>query len=193
MLKIAGIEAHAELAEVLQYAHGRAYLQNDVDFSMPLVTEALEIMADLGHEEITLYITSPGGGVDAGLAIIRTIQAVQARGVRVIGVVRGTAESMGFHILQACDERRMGSGDILMAHGTYGHHSGDLKDLEAQTKLTVFWRDHFVEATAGRVAAANGESEAASLEYWKELLERSTPVYFLPDEALALGLIDVVE
>lgn len=149
-------------------------------------TQDMEIMVSESIEPITIKISSGGGSVDAGLACIREIQKVQSLGVCIIGEVYGHAQSIAFLILQTCNERTMGTLDLLMAHGITSYTHGDLRNLEAERELLTFWRKEFASLIASR---ANGSTE----EYWENVLEDSTPKYFTSAVAFDLGLIDVVE
>ena len=160
------------------------YLEDEVGLCVHVMHD-LDMLAAINTDDITLYITSMGGGVPDGIQLIRVIESIQARGIKVIGVVRGEAASMAFLILQACAERRMGRFDILMAHGITSLMLGDSKDFKSQSKVLSFWREKFASFLAERT----GES----INYWNTILEDNTPRYFTPEEALELQLIDIVE
>lgn len=65
-------------------------------------------------QRIVVEINSPGGGVDAGFLIARTMERSAAR---IYCIVDGDADSMAFYILQSCDVRAMTYRSVLMAHG----------------------------------------------------------------------------
>lgn len=74
------------------------------EYTAGKLTRAFEVLSTSGSpsEPVTLLISSDGGDFYAGLAIIRAIQAAQARGCSVVGEVRGYAMSMAAIILQFC-------------------------------------------------------------------------------------------
>ncbi len=176
---------HLNLQEEVMIQTRTLYLKDEVDFNEELGPD-LEMLSKINLDPITIYISSNGGSVPDGIAIIRAIEKVQSEGVHVIGIVRGHALSMAFLILQACSERRMGHFDILMAHGITSIMMGDMKDIEAQTKILQFWRNQFGAFLADKTGVH-------SQEYWTDILKDNTPVYFTPDESLASGLVDMVE
>jgi len=175
---------HLNLQEDVMIQTRTLYLKDEVDFNDELGPD-LEMLCGINKDPITIYISSNGGSVPDGIAIMRAIQKVQSEGVSVIGIVRGHALSMGFLILQQCTERRMGEFDILMAHGITSIMMGDMKDIEAQTKILNFWRTSFASFLDGRTNE--------DITYWESILKDNTPVYYTPDEALEAGLVDIVE
>ncbi len=154
-----------------------------------LVTNQFHVLAG-SDEQITLLITSPGGAVDAGGAIIRAIRYAQARGCNVVGEVRGYAMSMAATILQACDLRLAAAEDIIMVHGFVGQSIGDIRNTAADMKLTMALTDVYSKFYAERSTSENNTYR--SQRYWTKLLKDSLPRYMFGAEALEKGLIDEV-
>lgn len=159
------------------------------DIDQPCAQEFIEDIQLLVMEDeelpITIIISSQGGNVFSGLAIIRAIRMAQKRGLRVIGEVYGHACSMAFFILECCDERIMGNLDILMVHGVTTGFSGDIKNLEAETKLLTYWHGEFAELLANRCKGEHAEPGA-----WFETLRDNTPQWYTAKECLDMGLVD---
>ncbi len=154
-----------------------------------LVTNQFQVMAGCG-DKITLLITSPGGSVEAGGAIIRAIRYAQDAGCTVIGEVRGYAMSMGATILQACDARLAAPEDIIMVHGFVGQSVGDTRNTEADAKMVRQLTEIYSEFYAVRNTA--GAAVYRDVRYWTRLLKDSLPHYYFGREALEKGLIDEV-
>ncbi len=148
-----------------------------------------QTLAESG-EEITLLITSYGGAVDAGGAIIRAIRFAQGRGCSVVGEVRGYAMSMAAIILQTCDLRFAAPEDVIMVHGFTGASVGDVRnqaeDLRITKKLTDIYGKFFAERNTADDAEYHDEA------YWRKLLEDSLPHNYFGHAALEVGLIDEV-
>ena len=83
---------------------------------------------------ITLYISSPGGEVTAGLAVFDFIRMMKSK---VNTVCIGTAASMGAIIFLAGEERKMLPHTKIMIHDpSYGNASmGGMKPLEIKDRL----------------------------------------------------------
>jgi len=178
------VSVHINLQESVMIQTRQVYLTEEVDFCVDLAFD-IEMLASLNKNPITLYINSNGGSVSDGIALIRVIEKVQKEGVKVIGIVRGQALSMAFLILEVCEERRMGSMDLLMAHGITTFLMGDIKDIDAQTKVLGFWREKFALMLQVR--------SNKTFFYWSDILASNTPIYFTPEESLEYGLVDKIE
>ncbi len=148
-----------------------------------------QTLADSG-EGITLLITSYGGAVDAGGAIVRAIRYAQNKGCQVVGEVRGYAMSMATIILQACDLRFCAPEDVIMVHGFSGAAIGDVRnqaeDLRVTKKLTDIYGKLFAERSTADDTKYHDEA------YWRKLLEDSLPHNYFGHQALEVGLIDSI-
>ena len=140
------------------------------------------------RDPVTIVICSPGGNVFSGLAIIRAIRLAKKNGMRVIGEVHGFAASMAFFILQCCDERIMGSLDILMAHGLTTGFVGDMKNMEAENKLLGYWHRELADLIADRCV---GEYKEPG--FWFEVLRDNTPQWYTADECIEMGIVDRID
>jgi ATP-dependent protease ClpP protease subunit len=112
--------------------------------------------AELAHKiskVITIGINSPGGSVHMGLEFIEEMKILQAKGYKIKCYVRN-AYSMGFVILQFCNER------IGAPTSTYMHHltSVNGKRPDKRTKKNAklfkaldFFDNHMLEDIAKRL------------------------------------------
>lgn len=156
------------------------------------VIEDFHILVASNRKPITLILSSPGGESTAGMAIIRAVRAAQAEGIEVRAEVYGQAMSMAFLIMQFCDVRTMGTGDILMAHGvTTWIPSADMKDIEAERKILMWFQELMAKQLATRSTAPEG-SDYRDSGFWHALMDSNTPVYFTSQEAVEAGLVDHV-
>ena len=160
------------------------YLVGEIDeFLVRLVASALFRLAVHNREEITLLISSEGGDVMGALAIADAVRYVRQRGVKVVGRVHGYAASAALLVLLACSERLATPDSVLMAHGMEGSfYIGDVRSIEAEHKLT--------QDLVRRMATQFARRTNKDVGFWHAILSDSTPVYFLTDEALEIGLID---
>lgn len=153
------------------------------------LSNQLQTLAE-AKDDITLLITSYGGAVDAGGAVVRAIRYAQDKGCAVVGEVRGYAMSMAAIILQSCDIRLAAPEDVIMVHGFSGASIGDVRnqaeDLKMTKKLTDIYGKFFAERNTADNAKYHDEA------YWRKLLEDSLPHNYFGKEALKVGLIDSV-
>jgi len=163
-------------------------LNSDVDeYLSGKLTRMFASIADVG-EPITLLISSHGGELDAGGAIIRAMEDARTRGCSIIGEVRGYAMSMGAMILQRCDQRLASTDDIIMLHGATSVSIGDIRNQKADLDLTNRMMTDWATYLAERNTSIH--EQYRSSEFWLELLKDNTPHYFFGKEALDAGLLD---
>ena len=136
------------------------------------------------NAEITIYINSPGGSVQDGLAIYDLIMLMKSP---VRTVCMGTCASMGAILFLAGKKREMMSHGKIMIHDpAFGGHreiSGK-KPHEIQTELDDLNRCR--EALAKIIAERMGHTV--------EEIEKVTvnDAYYDPDEAVEFGLATAV-
>lgn len=147
------------------------------------------LLCDKSIESIKVIIASLGGEVFSGMAMIRALRKVQERGIKILGEVHGYACSMSFFLLQCCDERRMGILDMLMAHGITTGFTGDIKNIEAETKLLTFWNHELAVLVADRCIGKMYKEPG----FWYEVLRDNTPQWYNAKECKKMGLIDIVD
>ncbi len=140
-------------------------------------------------EPITVIIASPGGDAFSGFAMIRAVRIAQKHGIKIIGEVHGYACSMAFLLLQCCDERVMGKLDMLMAHGITTGFTGDMKNMEAETKLLNYWHHELSMLVASRCSG----DEYKEPGFWFEIFRDNTPQWYTAEESKEMGLIDNVD
>ncbi len=181
---------YCDLLEAKLYNERTLILNGEIEeCGAGLLTNQFQTLAE-GGGEITMLVTSYGGAVDAGGAIIRAVRYAQGRGCRVVGEVRGYAMSMAAVILQACDFRFCAPEDVVMVHGFAGSAVGDIRNQEADVKLTKRLTDIYGKFFAERSTAEDARYHDEG--FWRRLLEDSLPHYFFGHEALEAGLIDEV-
>ena len=144
--------------------------------SQLLVLEALD-----RRREISLYINSPGGSVDAGFAIYDTMQSLDSD---VVTVGMGLAASMGQFLLVAGTPGKrfaMRHSQILM-HQPLGQMSGVASDILVHADHVAYLRRLMAE----RIALHTGQSEA------RIMADFDRDRWFTATEALEYGMIDAV-
>lgn len=151
-----------------------------IDISKPLT-----YLAQQSNEPITLYLSSPGGDALEGMAIVDLISRCRSRyGTEIHGVVLGQAMSAAAIILQACDFRIAYSHSVIMLHGPSVLTSGDAKGMEAEHTLMHLLIEQCLDLLESRTKR--------NRDYWKAVMDTSTPKYYTAQQALEEGLIDSI-
>lgn len=132
-------------------------------------------------EPIQLFIDSPGGLVYKGLSLINHIKRSKAP---VHGIVTGTAYSMAFIILAACDKRIAYENAKLMYHLPSYVQKGNLRTQDLRVKRTTeVWEEmNKIIIKKTKVTKRDLEKITSSGDDW----------FLTPREAKKLGIIDKI-
>ena len=157
----------------------------DEDSSQAVIQDMWDIHRDLPvSQPLQLILSSCGGQVYSGLAIIGTINELRRQGRRVHIHVSGWALSMAFEILQAADYRSMEPTAYLMTHEEQYGYEGNTSDQEQETKFSRGQETLMLE----RLASRTGKT----VKYYRDKIAHKN-WYIGPDAALAEGFIDEVK
>ncbi len=146
-----------------------------------IIAQLLFLEADNPERDINIYINSPGGSVQAGLAIYDTMQFLNAP---VSTICMGMAASMGAFLLAAGTKgkRRALPNARIMIHQPSGGSQGTASDIEIQAKEILYARQQL----NGLLAKHTGQT----LEQVADDVDRDR--FMSPEEALEYGIIDQV-
>lgn len=148
-----------------------------------IIAQLLYLDSVDNSKEINIYINSPGGEVDSGLAIYDTIQLINSP-VKTIAV--GMAASMGAMILSGGNPglRCALPHANIMIHQPLGGAQGQQTDIEIASehikRTRAILEDLLIERSNGKLTDKN----------IKENTERDN--YLTPQQALDLGIIDEI-
>jgi len=151
------------------------------DVANVLVAQMLYLASADPEADITLYINSPGGSVQAGLAIFDTMNYIPCD---VSTVCFGMAASMGAFLLSAGakGKRRSLPNSRIMIHQPLGGSQGEASELEIMAKLMLHTKE-----TLNTYMANFCDQPVDKLR-----IDTDRDFYMTPDEALSYGLIDEV-
>jgi ATP-dependent Clp protease, protease subunit len=146
-----------------------------------IVAQLIHLEADDPDKEISLYINSPGGSVDAGLAIYDAMQYVRSD-VRTICF--GLAASMGSLLLAggAAGKRMALPSSRILIHQPLGGFQGQTTDIEIHARAALELRKRVDEIYARHTGRPAEELHRD--------MERDR--FFTPAEAVEYRLLDQV-
>ncbi len=146
-----------------------------------IIAQLLFLEADNPDRDINIYINSPGGSVQAGLAIYDTMQFLNAP---VATICMGMAASMGAFLLAAGAEgkRRALPNARIMIHQPSGGSYGTASDIEIQAKEILHARERLNQILATHTKQ--------TVERIADDVDRDR--FMSPEEALEYGIIDHV-
>ena len=139
----------------------------------------LMCLGELGKEDITIYINSPGGSVSAGLSILDTMNMVKCD-IRTI--CNGTAASMAAVLLSAGTKgkRYATTNAEMMIHQVIGGMHGQASDVQIAAR--------HIEKTKQNLNVILAENTGNTLKRIQKDTDRD--YYMTAVEAIKYGLID---
>ena len=146
-----------------------------------ICAQMLLLNAEDPHSDIYLYINSPGGSVDSGMAIFDTMQWISND---VATVAMGLAASMGQFLLSAGTpgKRYALPHSRIMMHQPSGGLGGTASDIRIQAEQSL----HIKKTMAQLIAKHTGQT----VEQIEADSDRDR--WFTADQALEYGFIDHV-
>ena len=146
-----------------------------------ICAQMLLLNAEDPHKDIYLYINSPGGSVDSGMAIFDTMQWISND---VATVAMGLAASMGQFLLSAGTKGKRFAlpHSRIMMHQPSGGLGGTASDIRIQAEQSL----HIKRTMAGLIAQHTGQT----VEQIEADSDRDR--WFTAPEALEYGFIDHV-
>lgn len=141
----------------------------------------LLMMDSVSHDDIYLYINSPGGSVTDGLAIIDTMNHIKSD---VITIAIGTAASMAAVILSAGTKGKrfaLENANILI-HQIMGGVQGQATDIEIAYNHIAKLKDKLLDILAKNTGKKKDRiKDDSDRDYWLDA-----------KEAISYGLIDAL-
>ncbi|MDE5855771.1 MAG: ATP-dependent Clp protease proteolytic subunit [Anaeroplasmataceae bacterium] len=102
------------------------------DHMSSLLISQLLYLDSVSHEDIDIYISSPGGSITAGLGIFDTLHHINSK---VNTIVVGMAASMAAFLLASGTGKRYAlPHSEIMIHQPYGGMQGVVSDIDIQAK-----------------------------------------------------------
>ena len=146
-----------------------------------IVAQLLYLAQEDPDRDIQMYINSPGGQVDAGLAIYDTMHLIQPE---VATTCIGMAASMGAVLLGGCAKCKRSAlpNSRILIHQTSAGFQGTAADIEVQAREIIRMNARLQEMMAHDMGQAV-ERIAADInrDYWMSA-----------NEALQYGVIDTI-
>lgn len=144
-----------------------------------IIISELLYLDSLSHDEISLYINSPGGEVSSGFAIFDTMHFIKSN-VRTIVV--GMAASMAAFLLASGDIRSALPNAEVMIHQPLGGIQGQATDIKIVADHILKMKQKLVH-----ILAEKTKKDAKILE-----ADMERDFYMSAEEALDYGIIDEI-
>lgn len=111
------------------------FLTGEIDDTMSnIIISELLYLDNMNHENIYLYINSPGGAITSGMGIYDTMRFIESK-VITIGV--GMCASMAAFLLSSGDERYVLPNAEVMIHQPLGGAQGQATDIKIAAERII--------------------------------------------------------
>ena len=111
------------------------FLTGEIDDAMSnIIISELLYLDNINHENIYLYINSPGGSITSGMGIYDTMRFIESK-VITIGV--GMCASMAAFLLSSGDERYVLPNAEVMIHQPLGGAQGQATDIKIAAERII--------------------------------------------------------
>lgn len=157
-------------------------LYGEIDDNLSnIIVGQLLYLDSLNHENISLYINSPGGSVSAGMAIYDTMNFIKSK---VSTIVIGLAASMGAFLLSSGEKglRYSLPNSEIMIHQPLGGVKGQASEIKIVAEHILK-----LKAKLNEILAKNTGKDIKIIEN-----DTDRDYYLSSEEAKEYGLIDKV-
>ncbi|UOQ27874.1 ATP-dependent Clp protease proteolytic subunit [Candidatus Vidania fulgoroideae] len=152
----------------------------DENLSNSLVVQLL-YLDSINKNDINIYINSPGGEINSGLAIYDTMNYVSSN---ISTLCIGLAASMAAFLLSSGQKGKRYSlpNSRIMIHQPLGGAKGQASDIKIQTKEILYLKKKIIN-----ILSSNTNKK-------KKIIEKDTDRdnFMSPEEALKYGIIDKI-
>ena len=151
------------------------------DESANIVVSELLYLDSINHNDISLYINSPGGSVTAGMAILDTMNFIKSD---VSTICLGMAASMGAFLLSCgkLGKRYCLENSEVMIHQPLGGAQGQATEIKIAAERIIKMKDKL-----NRILAKNTNQPLERIEQ-----DTERDYYLSAKEALEYGIIDKI-
>lgn len=156
------------------------FITNEIDDNNSnIIVSELLYLDSISHEDIYIYINSPGGSITSGMAIYDTMNYIKSN---TITICIGLAASMASIILSSGTKRYILPNGEVMIHQPLGGTQGQATDIKIQADRILKLKDKL-----NRILSKNTNKPLKKIE---QDTERD---YFMDaKEALTYGLVDKI-
>lgn len=172
---------HVDIAQEL-LAQRIIYLGSEIDACVANnIIAQLLYLDSVSDADISMYINSPGGVVNDGLAIVDTMNLIRSD---VSTICAGMAASMGSIILMSGEKgkRHILPNSSVLIHQPLGGVSGQATDIEIHAREILRMKDKLTDIIVERTDM-DRETIANDIERDK---------YLTAEEALKYGIVDTI-
>ncbi len=151
------------------------------DYLANIIVSELLYLDSIGHDDISLYINSPGGSITSGMAIMDTMNFIKSD-VKTICI--GMAASMAAFLLSCGTKgkRMILPNAEVMIHQPLGGATGQATEIKIAAERILKLKEKL-----NKILAQNTKQSIEKIEH-----DTERDYYLSSDEALNYGIVDQI-
>lgn len=184
-IRTIGLYGEVEEKKVAEIIAGLIQLAATAEVEEPINSENPDEGTQITVEPIEFIISTPGGSADDMLSLYDMMRVVREQcEIHTIGI--GKVMSAGVLILAAGTKgkRRLGRNCRVMIHSVIGGNAGSFHNLENEMEEIRHTQDCYLKALA--------DETGTSYKDLKKMIDRKVNVYLSAEEAVKLGIADII-
>lgn len=158
-------------------AEADIYLYDEIGYWGVTAQSFVDALQAVKAKTINLFVNSPGGSVDDGMAIYNALKRHPAA---VNATVDGLAASSASFIVQAAEKIAMGKGSTMMIHEPQGMAYGDAATMAKMIETLDVYGENIASVYAARAGG--------TADMWREKMRDET--WYKAQDAVDAGLAD---
>lgn len=160
-------------------ASAALYLYDEIGYYGISANDLIAELAELDVRNLDVHISSPGGEIFQGIAIMT---ALQSHSAYVTVYIDSLAASIASVIAQAGDKRIIAPAAEMMIHNASGMCVGTAKDMRELADV--------LDRQTAKIASIYADRAGGRRDTWRNRMDAET--WFSAEEAVAAGLADEV-
>ena len=184
-MRLTGIYGEINEEKCSEAVYGLKYLLNNGIIAKPEDPEDPDSDTILTYEPIQFYISTYGGSAADMFAVYDTIREIRDLcPVHTQGL--GKVMSAGVLLLASGTkgERRIGKNCRVMIHGVISGQHGHIADVENEFEEAKLTQKMYIKALS--------EETNMTVKYLRNLVNKKTNIYLDAEEAVNLGIADII-
>lgn len=184
-MRLVGLFGEVEETKVAQLIAGLMHLADNAEVEVPKNPEDPESETEIINEPIDFMLSTPGGNADDMFALYDIMRVVREK-CDIVTYGLGKVMSAGVLLLAAGTKgkRKIGKNCRVMIHSVVAGNAGSFHNLENEMEEIRYVQNAYLKALS--------EETNTSVKQLKKILEKKVNVYLSAEEAVKMGIADII-
>jgi ATP-dependent Clp endopeptidase proteolytic subunit ClpP len=184
-MRLVGLFGEVEETKVAQLIAGLMHLADNAEVEVPKNPDDPESETEIINEPIDFMLSTPGGNADDMFALYDIMRVVREK-CDIVTYGLGKVMSAGVLLLAAGTKgkRKIGKNCRVMIHSVVAGNAGSFHNLENEMEEIRYVQNAYLKALS--------EETNTSVKQLKKILEKKVNVYLSAEEAVKMGIADII-